>query len=308
MNVNLLRIFYHAVKLGSVSAAADALFVTQPAVSKGLQRLHEHYGIKFINFFGRKMVLTDAGEVLYSIAEKIFEVEKQGEEIIHDFQERRRGRIRILASESFAAYYLPFIIVAFHRRNPHVLVSAYNLPTGLVVEGTAGLNCDLGFISYPVEHKKLIVRELLEDRMAVIVPAGHVLAKKEIIEPLDLDGHSIIMHERGSAPRKLLDEMISKYHLNVNAPLELSSNESIKRAVAAGAGISVVSWNVVGEEIQSGKLVAVPFLAGTMHRKFYMVFHKDKFFSETLNGFLETVFEWIEEYVRDVLGETSDSE
>lgn len=73
------------------------------------------------------------------------------------------------------------------------------LPTDLVVEGTAALNCDVGFISYPVEHKKLVVREVLEDRIVVIVPPGHPLSDKDVIDPLDLDGQAIIMHEKGSA-------------------------------------------------------------------------------------------------------------
>lgn len=300
MNINLLRIFYYAVKCGNVSSAANALFVTQPAVSKGLQRLQEQYGIKLLHFVSRKISLTDAGEVLYGIAEKIFDMEKQAEEIVHEFQERKRGNIRILSSESFAAYYLPFIIIAFHKRNPGIHVCAYNLPTDLVVEGTAGLQCDLGFISYSVEHEKLVVREVLGDRMTVIVPAGSPLAHKKVIAPPDLNGQSIIMHEQGSAPRRMIDEMISRYNLTVRAPLELSSNECIKRAVAAGIGISIVSRNVAGEEIQSGNLVAIPFEAGIMERAFFLVHHKDKYFSETLRNFLDVVFQWAAEYTKSI--------
>jgi len=300
VNINLLRIFYYAAKLGSISAAADALFVTQPAVSKGLQRLQEFYEIKFINLFGRKIFLTDAGEVLYGIAEKIFEIEHQAEEIIHDFQERKRGHIRILSSESFGAYYLPFIIIPYRAENSHVHVCANILPTELVVERTAALSCDLGFISYPVEHSKLIVREVLEDRMVAIMPPGHPLADKDAIEPLDLDGQSIIMHEKGSAPQKMLDELITGYHLTIDNPLELSSNEGIKRAVAAGIGIAIVTQNVAGEEIKSGKLVAVPFTMGTLKRKFFMVYHKDKYFSESLQNFVDQVYLWADEYAKSI--------
>ncbi|MCE5334153.1 MAG: LysR family transcriptional regulator [Desulfobacteraceae bacterium] len=300
MNINLLRIFYYAAKLGSISAAAEALFVTQPAVSKGLQRLQEHYEIKFINLFGRKISLTDAGEVLYSIAEKIFEIEKQAEELIHDFQERKRGNIRILSSESFGAYYLPFIIIPYRNENPQVHISASILPTELVVEGTAALNCDIGFISYPIEHNKLIVREVLEDRMVVIVPATHPLAGKESIEPLDLEGESIILHEKGSAPQRIVDDLIGRYHLSIDIPLELSSNEAIKRAVAGGLGISIISRNVAGEEIKSGQLVAVPFSLGSMRRKFFMVHHKDKYFSEALQNFIDMVYQWADEYAKSI--------
>ena len=77
MNLNQLKIFYLSSKLGSLSAAGRELNITQPAVTKGIQRLQNYYEIKLINRFGKKMVLTDAGEALYGIAEKIFEMEKQ---------------------------------------------------------------------------------------------------------------------------------------------------------------------------------------------------------------------------------------
>ncbi|MCE5242877.1 MAG: LysR family transcriptional regulator [Syntrophobacteraceae bacterium] len=300
MNINLLKIFYYAAKFGSISAAAEALCVTQPAVTKGIQRLHEFYGIKFLNLYGRKLALTDAGEILYTIAEKIFEIEKQAEELIRDFQERRKGHIRILASESFGAYYLPFIIIPFSSENPQIRVSVTLLPTELVVEGTAGLNCDIGFISYHVDHRKLVVREVLEDRIVVIVPPGHPLETKGVIEPLDLDGESIVTHERGSAPQRILQELIDTFHLNVNTPLELSSNESIKRAVAGGLGISIVPQMVAGEEVQAGKLVAIPLSDTTIRRKFYLVHHKDKYFSESLQKLVDMVYQWADEYAKSV--------
>lgn len=300
MNINLLRIFYYAAKLGSISAAAEALFVTQPAVTKGLQRLQEYYEIKFVNLFGRKLVLTDAGEVLYGIAEKIFQTERQAEEVIRDFQERKRGHIRILSSESFGAYYLPFIIIPYHSENPQVHVCVNILPTELVVEGTAALNCDLGFISYPIEHKKLMVREVLEDRMVVIIPTDHPLADRDVIDPLDLQGQSIIMHEKGSAPQRIIDELITKYHLTINAPLELSSNESIKRAVAGGLGVSIVSQSVAGEEIQAGKLIGLPLSDTAVRRKFFLVHHKDKYFSESLQKFFDMVYQWADDYAKSI--------
>jgi DNA-binding transcriptional LysR family regulator len=113
VNLNQLKIFYFAAKNSNLSAAADELYITQPAVTKGIQRLQEYYDIKFVDFVGKKLILTDTGEILYKIAEKIFEMESQAEESIRDFQQRQRGHIRILSSESFGEYYLPQIIIPF---------------------------------------------------------------------------------------------------------------------------------------------------------------------------------------------------
>lgn len=133
MNLNQLKIFYMAAKNRNLSLAARELFITQPAVTKGLQRLQEFYDMKFVDHIGKRLVLTDAGEVLYEIAEKIFELENQAEESIRDFQQRKRGHIRILSSESFGDYYLPRIIIPFSKSYPRVRITMNILPTEHVV-------------------------------------------------------------------------------------------------------------------------------------------------------------------------------
>ena len=298
MNLNQLKIFYYAAKKGNLSSAANELFITQPAVTKGIQRLQEHYEIKFVDFVGKKLMLTDAGEVLYQIAEKIFEMEKQAEESIRDFQQRKRGQIKILSSESFGDYYLPRIIITFSKAYPLVQVSMNILPTEQVVEKTASLNCDLGFISYPVEHKKLSLTEVLEDKLVIIAAPDHPLMPKKNLKPRDLEGQDFIMHEKGSAPRRAIEELIRKNNISVGRPLELSSNRAIKRAVEERAGIALISRKVANEEIRAKRLKAVSLADPTMTRKFYLIHHKDKYISESLRLMMDMVFSWTSDYTR----------
>jgi DNA-binding transcriptional LysR family regulator len=298
MNLNQLKIFYYAAKNGSLSAAANELFITQPAVTKGIQRLQEHYEIKFVDFIGKKLMLTDAGEVLYQIAEKIFEMEKQAEESIRDFQQRKRGQIRVLSSESFGDYYLPHIIIPFSKAYPLVRVSMNILPTDQVVEKTASLNCDLGFISYPVEHKKLSVREVLEDKLVIITAPDHPLAHKKNLKPKDLEGQNFIMHEKGSAPRRAIEELIRKNNISIGIPLELSSNRAIKRAVEERTGIALISRKVASEEIRAERLKAINVADPSMTRKFFLIHHKDKYISESLRLMMDMVFNWTSDYAK----------
>jgi DNA-binding transcriptional LysR family regulator len=300
MNLNQLKIFYLAAKLGSLSAAGQELNITQPAVTKGIQRLQSFYEIKLFNRFGKKMALTDAGEVLYRIAEKIFELEKQAEESIRDFQHKKRGHIRIHASESFGAYYLPHIINPFIQANPNVRVSASILPTEQVVENTAKLENDIGFISYPIENEKLLIREIIEDRLEIIVPAGHPLTRKHAIEPPDLEDFSIIMHEKGSATERITDNYIRKNNLSISIPLELSSNKAVKLAVEDGIGIAIISRKIALDEIEEEKLVAVPLSDPSMKHKYFLVHHKDKYISEMLQQFISTAENWAAEYKKSL--------
>jgi len=296
MNLNQLKIFYMAAKNRNLSLAARELFITQPAVTKGIQRLQEFYDMKFVDHVGKKLLLTDAGQVLYEIAEKIFELENQAEESIRDFQQRKRGHIRILSSESFGDYYLPRIIIPYSKSYPLVRITMNILPTDQVVSQTAILNNDLGFISYPVEHNKLQVKEVLKDQLVIITPSDHPLTRKKKLAPSDLAGQLLIMHETGSAPRKAIEDYIRKNNLSVKIPLELSSNRAIKRAVEDGIGIALISRKVAREEIEAGRLMAIPLSDPSMTRKFYMVHHKDKYLSESLQNFIATVFEWAAEY------------
>jgi DNA-binding transcriptional LysR family regulator len=298
MNLNQLKIFYYAAKNGNLSSAANELFITQPAVTKGIQRLQEHYEIKFIDFVGKKLMLTDAGEVLYQIAEKIFEMEKQAEESIRDFQQRKRGQIRVLSSESFGDYYLPHIIIPFSKAYPLVRVSMNILPTEQVVEKTASLECDLGFISYPVEHKKLSVREVLEDKLVIITAPNHPLAHKKNLKPKDLEGQNFIMHEKGSAPRRAIEELIRKNNISIGIPLELSSNRAIKRAVEESTGIALISRKVANEEIRAKRLKAINVADPSMTRKFFLIHHKDKYISESLRLMMDMVFNWTSDYAK----------
>jgi DNA-binding transcriptional LysR family regulator len=296
MNLNQLKIFYLAAQKGSLSAAAEELYITQPAVTKGIQRLQEHYDIKFLHHIGKKLVLTDAGEVLYKIAEKIFEMESQAEESIRDFQQRKRGHIRILSSESFGDYYLPHILIPFSKSYPLVRISMNILPTEQVVENTATLNNDIGFISYPVQNKKLSVVEVLEDQLVIITPLDHMLAEKSSLTAADLENQLVIMHETGSAPRRAIEDYIRTHNIALKIPLEISSNRAIKRAVEEGIGVALISRRVANEQIQAGRLKAIPISDASMCRKFYIVHHKDKYISETLQNFLDMVFEWAGEY------------
>ena len=280
------------MKCGSLSAAAEALYITQPAVTKQIQQLQTAYGVKLLNRFGKKMVPTDAGEVLFDFADKIFQFESQAEESLRDFQQRKSGRLRIHASESFGAYYLPHIINLFRKKYPKVRVSVNIFPNREIIENTVKLENDMGFISYPFEHKKLVVQEVLEDRLVLIVPPSHPFSRKKLLEPRQLNGQPVIMHEKGSASREIVDEFARRNNLSVSISLELSNNEAIKRAVEEGIGLSLISEHVVNEEVKEKRLKSIPLADPALKRKFYLIYHREKYLSRPFQLFIQMVNQW----------------
>ena len=296
MNLNQLKIFYLATKKGNLSQAAKDLNITQPAVTKSIQRLQRFYDIKLLNRFGKKLVLTDAGLTLYHIAEKIFDLEVQAEEGIREFKKLKSGHIRIHASESFGAYYLPSIINPLSKAHPSVRISVSIFPTEQVFENVANLKNDIGFGSYPINHDKVVCREILEDKMVFIAAPDHFLVDKKRLTVMDLAGQSVIVHEKGSVPFQAVSHFIRKNKIDIQTPLALSSNRAIIQAVADGLGIALVSRNVAREEILTGRIVILPFPGPPLMRKFYLIHHKDKYISEVLKRLIDRVDAWASDY------------
>lgn len=290
MNLNQLKLFYLSIKRQSLSAAAAELNITQPAVTKGIKRLQEYYEIRFVERLGKKLVLTKAGQALYDIADNIFTMEKVAEDRIRSFQIEQGLQIRIHTSESFGAYYLPAIIHQFKTANPAVSVKVEILPTTKVVETTIALQNDIGFISYPVRHDKLLLQEVLEEKLLLIVSPGHRLETKSALTPRDLEGEAMIMHEQGSALQRAIDVFMDGQDVRVSKHLEFSNNEAIKRAVAEGDGVALISEKAADEEIRAGKLIAIPLSGPPVTRTFYMIRRKDKFISRPLASLLAVLF------------------
>jgi DNA-binding transcriptional LysR family regulator len=291
MNLNQLKLFYLSIKRKSLSDAAAELNITQPAVTQGIKRLQEHYEVRFVERVGNKLALTRAGKALYDIADNIFAMEKVAEECVRSFQVEQGQRIRIHTSESFGAYYLPTIIHQFKIANPDISVKVEILPTDKVVENTIALQNEIGFISYPVKHHDLLLKKVLAEKLVMIVSPGHHLAAKRQLIPRDLEGEAMIMHEPGSALQRAIDDFTDGQDVRVSKHLEFSNNEAIKKAVAAGDGIALISEKVAEEDIRTAKLVAIPLAGSPVTRTFYMIQRKDKFISRPLASLLEVIIE-----------------
>ncbi len=300
MNLSQLKIFYLASKRGTLSKAAQELNITQPAVTKGIQRIQEYYEIKLFNRFGKKLVLTDAGKALYGIAEKIFDLEIRAEDTIREYLQQEQGHIRIDAGESFGAYYLPSIVNPVCKKHPNIRISVNILPSELVVENVVNLNNDIGFISLPIKNEKILCREILEDHMIFVASPSHPLVKKKRLTFMDLSGQSMVIHEKNSLSYQITSEFFKSNKVDIVVSLELSSNRAIKKAVEDGLGIALVSRNTALGHIQAKRLTVLPFPGPPITRKFYLVHHKDKYISDVLKQLIVKVDQWAMEYHRSL--------
>jgi DNA-binding transcriptional LysR family regulator len=291
MNFNQLRTFYAVARKKSFTMAARELFLTQPAVTIQIQKMEADYGTKLFDRVGKKIFLTEAGKILYSYAEKILTLLTQAEEALIDVKELKSGKLSIGASATVGSYYLPKLFEVFGKKYPTIEIQMNVTNSYTVVEDVLAFRNDLGFVSRLHHRERLVVIPFLEEELVLIVPPDHPLAHKEEVLLEDLTGQPFISREVGSATRELLEERVGREGVSMKVVMDLASNEAIKRAVEDGLGISFISKYVVKKEVDQGLLRMFTLADERILRRFFIIYHEDKYLSNTLRAFLNVASE-----------------
>ncbi|MHB9096822.1 MAG: LysR family transcriptional regulator [Syntrophales bacterium] len=287
MHLNQLWVFYHVAKCKSFSQAAEALCLSQPSVSNQVKLLEDAYGLKLFERSGRTIELTNAGGVLYSYAERIFSLAKEAEGVIGEIKGMKAGGIKISASNTLGAYYLPDIIDLFRKKHPRIEIQMDVGYTENVVESILAFKSDLGMIGRSIAHPSIVVTPLWEEELVLIVPPDHPFARARTIGISRLQDQPFIMSEKGSGVRAITEELLSGKGPSPRVVMELGENEAIKRAVASGLGITLISATVAKRELETGVLRAVRLSGARIMRQFSIIHHKDKYLSQLIRAFMD---------------------
>lgn len=237
-----LRAFCQTARLGSVSRAAEALFLSQPAVTLQLQALERDLGVTLLERNGRRLTLTREGEALYDLARPLVE----GLEAIDTlFRERIQGldggELHVAAGSSTIVYLLPPIVEAFRAAYPDVRLILHN------VTGARGLNllrddgADLAVGSMLDVPGDLAYVPVHEYDPMLITPTGHPLATEPEIELADLSPYGLILPPQRQTTYRMVDLVFQRAHVPYTVALEVGGWEVIKQYVAMGLGISIVT-------------------------------------------------------------------
>jgi DNA-binding transcriptional LysR family regulator len=287
MNLHQLRVFWEAATSGSFSAAAEKLHLTQPAITLQIKNLEDHYELKVFERIGKKIMLTEEGKVLFDFTDRILTLSRQAEEALADLKGLSRGCLRIATSFSFADYYLPALLKAFHKKYPKICIQVSAGNSSQIIENTLLHNNDIGFVANDPQNDKLVVREFVSDILVAILPINHKLAGRESITLNELRAEPLILRERGSSYRRMVEETFSKKRISPSIIMESASTSAIKKMVQSGAGIGILSWQVVREDAKAKAFKAIEFTEVEMSHKFYLIYHKEKYFSRALKAFVD---------------------
>lgn len=274
-----LQVFYTVARLLSFTKAAEALHMTQPAVTFQVRQLEEHFNTRLFDRTHNRVSLTEAGRTAYGFAERIFEAYAEMDNAIREITGDVTGALTLGASTTIAEYMLPALLGNFKKKYPDVNLRLKVSNSEGIISMVENNIIDLGVVEGPVSNRNLHVEMCRLDQLVVIVPPSHPLAKKGCLSIEEILPFPFIFREEGSGTREVIMDYLVAQGVDRNALaicLELGSPEAIKGAVEAGMGVSILSRSTIDKELALERLVGIP-LEPPLTRQFSFVHQRQKF-------------------------------
>ena len=284
-----LQVFHAVAKHLSFTKAADALFMTQPAVTFQIKQLEEYFNTRLFDRAQGGITLTPAGAVAFEYAERILALSAELDARLKDISGQVGGSLLIGGSMTIGEYLLPQLIGEFKARFPAVVPSLFVGNSEAVQDRVAERTLDLGFIEGDSHLSSLLSEVCCEDELQAVCAPSHPLAKQPFALPVSLSQHPYICREAGSGTRAVIDRYLQKNGVapeSLDVVVELGSPEAIKGLVATGLGFAIMSRVIVAKELELGHLVQVP-LRPPIIRNFSVVYAKERFHSKLVASFLQ---------------------
>lgn len=273
LNLDSLRVFLTVAEYGSFSEAGRQLHLTQPAVSQSIQGLEKQLGIELFIRQGRAVQLTEAGQVLVSMARELLTAAQRVEQTMLSLHGKVVGEMSIGCSTASGKYLLPGLIARFRHEYPQVRINVLVTSRDSVIHKLLSGEVALGVLSKIVEHYDLEYQDFFRDDVILVAPAGHRWAQYRRIYPDDLLDEPIILREEAAGTREVLQDGLLKCDISpdmLNVAMVLGNAEAIGMAVEEGLGVAFISRLAAARGIALGRLVEVEVEGMELTRKLYM--------------------------------------
>lgn len=284
-----LQVFHAVAKHLSFTKAAEALFMTQPAVTAQIRQFEELYGTRLFDRAQGRISLTEAGAMTLQYAERILAQSAELDQRLRESSGEIAGPLLVGASTTIADFLLPQVFGEFKAAHPLVTPRLFVANSVAVQDRVAERTLDLGFIEGDSHLPTLASDACCEDELRVVCAPTHPLAKQGVVAPEALVAHAYISREPGSGTREVVDHYLQKAGItpeSLQVAMEVGSPEAIKGLVATGMGFAILSRATVVKEIRLGLLAEVP-LAPRLVRHMSVVYPKERFRSRLVNAFVD---------------------
>jgi DNA-binding transcriptional LysR family regulator len=260
---------------GSISAAAERLHLTQPAVSVQLRQLEEAVGVQLLTQVGRRLQLTEAGEALVGHATRIRAQLERMEDAMAAFRGLRRGRLR-LGCVTTAKYFVPMLLTHFRGLYPGIEIALSIENRDTILGQLERWEIDLAIMGRAPEDQPCVAHPFATNPLSVVAAPDHPLVQASSPQPLSaLKDDVWVVRERGSGTRQAMERLFTKHRFKPRIAMELPSNETIKQAAMAGMGIAFLSERTIRHELAGGRLASLAITGLPLVRHWYVVTRAD---------------------------------
>lgn len=285
-SLHALAVYLAFIEHGTMTAAAEAEGISQPAITMHVKTLERYYGTRLIERSGRRVRPTTAGELVADYARRIVVLTDELTRAVADLEGLAAGRLVIGASSTVGEQLLPETLGRFHRAYPGVALSLRIGNTDEILQAVIERVLDLGIVGRDPNHADLVSRAVFDDVLELFVAPDHPRAATAIPALALLSGETFVVRETGSATRDLALEALAAGGCALVETIELGSNEAVKRAVAAGLGIGVLSTHSVAIDCGAGIIVTLSVDDWNCTRQFWLIHRGDRLLSRAERAFI----------------------
>ncbi|MBE0625724.1 MAG: LysR family transcriptional regulator [Burkholderiales bacterium] len=281
-----LQVFEAVARKLSFSRAAAELHLTQPAVSMQVKLMEEHAGLPLFERLGKKIFLTEAGAELHQHSRVIAQQLRDADEALAARRGLSQGRL-LITMVSTAKYFVPPLLARFLGQHPGVTVKLSANNREVVLKQLADNEVDLAIMGRTPEGMDAVAEPFARHPHVIIAAPANPLAKKRRIPLARLAQETFLIREPGSGTRALLERLFAEHRLPLNVSMEMASNETIKQAVQAGMGVSLLSLHTIELELKTRRLVVLDVQGLPIVRDWHVVHLAAKRLSPVAQAFRE---------------------
>jgi DNA-binding transcriptional LysR family regulator len=261
LNLRQVEIFKALIEHGTVSRAAEVVFISQPAASKLLVQLEADHNLKLFDRHKGRLVPTVQALRLYEEIDRIFAGVRQVESAIDLIKREEQSRLFVGVIPALAGAFIQRATMKFLGQNPNVYCTIESLSSQWIAEHILNRKLDVGLVSAHVDNPYLVTEAVLEHNLICIMPLGHPLAELDVIQPQHLNKTPFISFQPWSYTGQKIEKIFESYQIDSNIALTASTSSTVCEFVAAGLGISLVHpLFIAGME---ERVIARPFEPGT---------------------------------------------
>jgi DNA-binding transcriptional LysR family regulator len=291
LNLKQLEAFYFTAKKKGFTRAAEELNVTQPAVTIQVKSLEKSLNVNLIQQVGKRLQLTEAGELLYQYAVKIFDLVSDVDEKMREFKKLMKGTLQIGATKHYARYIMPYLLSEFQRRYPRIKVILDEGNSENMARSVLDMKNELALISEIKLDQKIKSNFFSTVEFVLVASSEHRFSQRKSISLGELDGEPVILREQGSALREAILKKFHEYGIWPSVIIESSSLDFILDYVKQNKGVSFMIEPDIMEELEKGILKIIPVDEGSITLFTDFIYHTEKSLSPPAEAFLKMVGE-----------------